>query len=111
MTTRHLETLALKSESATFFKVEFTKNYIVFETHGVLTQTSSHWTDFHEISYLNIFRISVEEIIVSLKSDNNYEYLAGRPMYIFDHTSLNSSQNTGQVTHDNMTHGHGMPVI
>ena len=51
MTIHHLETLALKPESATFFNLEFTKNYSVFEILGVSTQTSSHWTDFHEISY------------------------------------------------------------
>ena len=31
----------------------------------------SHWADFHEISYLNIFRKSVEEIEVLLKYDTN----------------------------------------
>ena len=54
------------------------------------------------------FRESVEKILVSLKSDNNNEYLARRPIYNFDYTSLSSSQNTGQVTHDNMAHAHGI---
>ena len=31
----------------------------------------SHWTEFHEILYLRIFRKSVEKIQVSLKSDKN----------------------------------------
>ena len=35
-------------------------------------QLASHWTDFHEIWYLsNFFRKSVEQIQVSLKSNNN----------------------------------------
>jgi hypothetical protein len=109
MTIHQLETLALKSESATFFNLEFTENYSVLEIHGVQTQTSSHWTDFHEISYLSNFRKSVEKILVSLKSDKNNEYGARRPIYIFHYTSLNSSQNTGQVTRDNMAHAHCMP--
>ena len=31
----------------------------------------SHWKDFHEISYLGIFRKFVEKIQDSLKSDKN----------------------------------------
>jgi hypothetical protein len=34
----------------------------------------SHWTDFHEIEYLGIFRKSAEKIQVSLKSDKNNRY-------------------------------------
>jgi hypothetical protein len=34
-------------------------------------QLCSHWTDFHEIWYLNIFRKSVETIQFSLKYDTN----------------------------------------
>ena len=45
-------------------------------------QFGSHWTDFHEIWYFNIFRKSVEKVQVSLKSDMNNEYFKGRPMYI-----------------------------
>jgi hypothetical protein len=40
--------------------------------------------DFYEIWYLNIFRPSVEEIRVSLKSDKNNEYFTWRPMDIYD---------------------------
>jgi hypothetical protein len=110
MIIHHLETLALKSESATLFNLEFTENYCVFEISGFfLTQTSSHWTDFHEISYLSIFRKFVEKVLVSLKSDKNKEYLARRPLYIFDYTSPISSQNTRQFAHGNMAHAHGMP--
>ena len=32
-----------------------------------MEQLSSHWKDFYDILYLNIFRISVEKIQVSLK--------------------------------------------
>ena len=56
-----------------------------------MKQLGSHWTDFHEISYLIIFRKSVEEIQVSLKSDKNNVRFAWRPMYILDHISLSSS--------------------
>jgi hypothetical protein len=34
-----------------------------------MEQLGSHWTDFHEIKYLRIFRKSVWEIQGSLKSD------------------------------------------
>jgi hypothetical protein len=36
-----------------------------------MEQLSSHWTNFHEILYLRIFRKSVEKAQFSLKSDNN----------------------------------------
>ena len=39
-----------------------------------MEQLGSHWTDFHEIWYMSIFRKSVERIQVSLKSNNNYGY-------------------------------------
>ena len=39
-----------------------------------LEQLGSHWIDFHEIWYLNIFQKSVKVIEVSLKSDNNNGY-------------------------------------
>ena len=53
--------------------------------------SAPHLTDFHEISYLCIFRQSVHKIQVSLKSDKNNGYFTWRPMYIFDHISLSSS--------------------
>jgi len=34
-----------------------------------MEQLGSHWTHFHEIWNLNVFRKSVEKIQVSLKSD------------------------------------------
>jgi len=39
-----------------------------------LLQLGTHWTDFHEISYLDIFRKCVEKIQFSLKSDKNKGY-------------------------------------
>jgi hypothetical protein len=36
-----------------------------------MEQLGYHWTDFHEMLYLRIFRKSVEKIQVSLKSNNN----------------------------------------
>jgi hypothetical protein len=36
-----------------------------------MEQIGSHWTDFHEIWYLNIFRKTVEKIQILLKSDTN----------------------------------------
>ena len=58
-----------------------------------MEQLISHWTDFHEIWYLRINRKSVEKIQVSLKSDENNRYFTWRPIYIFNHISLISSQN------------------
>ena len=41
-------------------------------------QLGSHWTDFHEILYLSIFRKSVAKIQFSLKSDKNNGYFTWR---------------------------------
>jgi hypothetical protein len=35
----------------------------------------SHWTNFHHIWYLSIFRKSLDKIQVSLKSDKNNGYI------------------------------------
>jgi hypothetical protein len=48
-------------------------------------QLGSHWTDFHEIWYLRIFKKSVKKIQVSWKSDKNKGYFTWRPIYIFYH--------------------------
>jgi hypothetical protein len=40
-----------------------------------MKQLGSHWTDFHEILYLSIFRKSIEKSQVSLKSDKKYRLL------------------------------------
>ena len=41
-------------------------------------QLGYHWTDFHEIWYLSIFRKTVEKIQVSLQSENNKGYFTWR---------------------------------
>ena len=53
-------------------------------------QLGSHWTDFHEIWYLSIFRKSVEKIQTSLKSEKNNGSFTWRPIYIFDSISFSS---------------------
>ena len=53
-----------------------------------MEQLSSHWTDFHEIWYLSIFRTSVENIQASLKSDRNNRHFTWRPIYICDLSCL-----------------------
>ena len=53
----------------------------------------SYSTEKHEISYLRIFRKSVQKIQVPLKSDKNNGYFTRRQKYIFDHISFNSSYN------------------
>jgi hypothetical protein len=39
-----------------------------------MEQFGFYWTNFHEIWYLSIFRKSVEEVQVTLKSDKNSGY-------------------------------------
>ena len=39
-----------------------------------MEQLGSHWTDFHEIWYLGIFRKSVHKIQIQMKSDKNNGY-------------------------------------
>ena len=56
-----------------------------------MEQLGSHWTDFYETEYLAIFRKSVEENQVALKSDKNNGYFAWRRMYSYDTISQNSS--------------------
>jgi len=41
----------------------------------------SHWTDFHENLYLNIFRKSVEKIQVSLNSAKNNGYVTWKDFW------------------------------
>jgi len=49
--------------------------------------------NFMKFDIWGIFRNSVEEIQVSLKSEKNNGYFTWRSMYMYDHISLNSSQN------------------
>jgi len=57
-------------------------------------QLGLHWTDFHEIWYLNIFRKYVEKAKVSLKSDTNNGY-SWIENYL--HKSFRETQNTCYV--------------
>jgi hypothetical protein len=72
---------------------EATVSSVMFVLHpsARMEKRGSHWTDFHEIWNLVIFRKSVEKIQVSLKSDKNDGYFTWRPLYIYDHISLSSS--------------------
>ena len=56
-----------------------------------MEQLSSHWLHFTEIWYLIIFRIILENIQVSFKSDKKNEYFEWRQIYTFDHISFSSS--------------------
>ena len=47
-----------------------------------MEQLCSHWTDFHEILHLSIFRKSVQKIQPSLKSDKNNGYFILWPIHI-----------------------------
>ena len=59
----------------------------------VLYLPGSHWTDFHEILYLSIFRKSVEKTYVWLESDKTSGYFAWRRFHIYDSISLNCPYN------------------
>jgi len=73
---------------------KLTTTYVISVCPSVrMEQLCSHWTDFHSIWYLCIFRKTVEKIQVSLQSANNNRYFTWRPIYIFDHISLSSSEN------------------
>jgi hypothetical protein len=49
---------------------------------------------------LRIFRKSLQKIQVSLKSDKKSWYFAWRPMYVYDHISLSSSQSEKYFRHN-----------
>ena len=57
------------------------------------TELGSHWTYFHEIWYLCIFRKTVQKTQVALKSDKNNGYFTWRPIHIFYNILLSSSEN------------------
>jgi len=58
-----------------------------------------HWTVLHEISYLNIFRKSVEKFQISLPPDKNNGYFTWRHMHTYESTLLNLLKPTGYVMH------------
>ena len=53
-------------------------------------QLGSHWTDCDETWYLTLFRKSVQENQISLKSDENNGYFTWRRFDIFDAIPLHS---------------------
>ena len=69
-----------------------TTSFVMSVCLSVQTELDSHRTDFHEILYLSIFRKTIAQIQVSLKSDMN-EYFTWGPIYIYDYISLSSSKN------------------
>jgi len=48
-----------------------------------MEQLDFHWTDFHEIWYLSIFRQSVKKILVSINSDKNNGHITFFFYYLF----------------------------
>jgi hypothetical protein len=52
-----------------------------------MEQLGSHWKDFYEIWYLSIYRKSIDDIKVLLKSAGNEGQFTWRPIYIFDQIS------------------------
>jgi hypothetical protein len=58
-----------------------------------MKELGSHWTNFHKIWYLSIFRKPLQEIRVLLKHDKNNCCFTRRSMYVCNNVSLNSSRN------------------
>jgi hypothetical protein len=58
-----------------------------------MEQIGSHWMDFHEVTWSNIFQKSVGKIQVSLKSDKNNGQFTWRLMHTYESISQNSSYN------------------
>ena len=67
------------------------KDAVSFDVCDVTEQLGFHWTDFYEIYIWGIFRKSVENFQISLKSEKNKVYFTWRTMYIYDSVSLNPS--------------------
>jgi len=63
-----------------------------------MEQLDSHRMDLNEIWYFSIFRNSAGIIQGSSKSNKNDGYNTRRPIYIFDHISLNPSANEKNVS-------------
>jgi hypothetical protein len=55
----------------------------------LIEQLDSSLTDFHEMSYMRIFRTCVQKIQFSLQYDKNNGHITWKPMYIYDNISLN----------------------
>ena len=85
--------LVRKIAKATISFVMCLSVYLSVRPYVRMEQLSTHWTGFHDIWYLRIFRQSVEKSQVLLKSDTNNMYFTERltRMQISDNASLNSS--------------------
>jgi hypothetical protein len=82
-----------------------------------MEQLGSHWMGFHVIWYLSSFRKNVENIQVSLKSDNHSAYFTkmSLPRWILLRmrnvsdkfvAKIKTHCGAGQATDDNMVHAH-----
>ena len=61
-----------------------TVSFVMFVRLSVrMEQLGSHWTDFHEIWYLRIFRKSIDKIQVPLKSDKTKGYFTWSTIHAF----------------------------
>jgi hypothetical protein len=67
-----LDAFAKLQKANITFVLSIFRSSVCLSVHA--EQLGSHWTDFHEILYLNISRKSVDKIQVSLKSDKNNGY-------------------------------------
>jgi hypothetical protein len=73
-----------------------------------MEQLDSHWTNFHETWYLNIYRRYVNKIYFQLKSDKKSGNFTCRQTHIFYHTSLRSlrMRNVWGIVSENVTKSH-----
>jgi len=70
---------------------KFTVTYVMSVCPFVCTvPLGCQLIDFHEIPYLSIFWIFINNFHVSSKSDKNNSYFKWRPMFIYDKFPLNS---------------------
>ena len=60
-----------------------------------MEQLGSHWTDFREILYLNIFRKSVAKIQVSLTLRRLMSYIYGAPILDVSRSHDDAAQSVG----------------
>ena len=78
---------------------------------GRMEQLDSHWTDFHEIWYLSIFRKYVGIIKISLTSSKNNGYFTWRPIYIFFIVSRSILLRMKNISHKSCGVNHNMYFV
>jgi hypothetical protein len=97
--TKHINTLCGQNVEflgpfPKMWKVTISFVMSVYLSVCVSEQLGSHYKDFRGVWNLRIFKKSVEVFQVSLKSDNNnIGYFKRRPAYIYNNSTLNSSDN------------------